>query len=409
MPKKNKLTLAGSVQAKKGHLYLVYNHFNPRTRETKPTWKAMKLDEGEKKSVIEKKKRELLQDLEEKEFRLRNGYDDPDCYPMIAFINDWLDEVQCYKIQRSTLIGYKRLLNGKIAEYFGEKFTLGDVKKSAIEDFYNHLRKEGDSERTILHYGALLTTAFEYAVRREIFDVNPMIRVERPKPEKFTGKFYKEDELRLLLHLAEDDPIYIPIVLAAYYGLRRSEAVGLSWDNIDFDEKLISIRRKAIEASENGKKKVIISDTMKNESSERTLPLIPEVEEILLRHRAKIEENRSLFRKGYCRDHLDMVCVNPVGELLRPDYITTHFSQLLKKYGLRKMRFHDLRHTCASLLLSRSVNMKVIQMWLGHSSMKTTSDIYAHLDISAKNEAAAILEKLLRVRDDGEAPENAEG
>ena len=402
MPKKSKLTLAGSVQAKNGHLYLVYNHFNPNTKETKPTWKAMKLPEGEKKSVIERKRREMLTELEEKEIRLREGYNDPDCYPLIDFMNQWLDEVQSHKIQPSTLYSYKRLTNGKIAKYFGNTFTLGDVKKSSIENFYDFLRAEGDTERTILHYGTLLYTAFEYAVRREIYDFNPMIRVERPKPEKFTGKYYKEDELRTLLHLAEDDPIYIPVVLASYYGLRRSEAIGLSWDSVDFEEKVIYIRRKVIETSVNGKQQLIISETMKTESSERTLPLIPEVEEILLKHKAAIEENRRLFRKGYCKDYLNMVCVNPIGELIRPNYISTHFSKLLQRYNLRKIRFHDLRHTCASLLLSKSVNMKVIQMWLGHSSMKTTSDIYAHLDISAKDEAAAIIEKLLRIHEDEE-------
>ena len=88
-----------------------------------------------------------------------------------------------------------------------------------------------------------------------------------------------------------------------------------------------------------------------------------------------------------------------VGEILKPDYVTAHFPNLLKKYGLRKIRFHDLRHTCASLLLSKSVNMKVIQMWMGHSSMKTTFDIYAHLDVNAKEEAARILEKVLRLNE----------
>ena len=402
MAKRNKFVLSGSVQEKKGRLYLVYSHFDPLRREKKPKWKAMKLDVGEKKSVVEKRKREMLTELEEKEFRLREGYADPDCYPMVEFFNEWLDRVHVHRVQASTFTSYKSMLNGKIARFFGEKFTLGDIRKSAIEEFYDSLRADGDSERTVQHYGAFLCTACEYAVRREIFDFNPMIRVERPKAEKFTASFYKEDEIRLLIRLAEGDPIYIPVVLAAYYGLRRSEALGLSWDSVDFEEKIIYIRQKATEVSEGGKIKVRISEVMKTDSSVRTLPLIPEVEEILLRHKARQEENRRMFRRGYSREFIDMVCVNAVGELLRPDYVSTHFQCLLKKFGLRKIRFHDLRHTCASLLLSQSVNMKVIQMWMGHSSMKTTFDIYAHLDVSAKKDAARILEKVLRSDDGGE-------
>ena len=95
-----------------------------------------------------------------------------------------------------------------------------------------------------------------------------------------------------------------------------------------------------------------------------------------------------------------MVCVDSMGVLFRSNYITAHFPLLLEQNGLRKIRFHDLRHTCASLLLSQNVNMKVIQMWLGHSSMKTTADIYAHLDSASKNEAGKILMNLLGV--DGE-------
>lgn len=90
-----------------------------------------------------------------------------------------------------------------------------------------------------------------------------------------------------------------------------------------------------------------------------------------------------------------MVCVNPLGELIKPSYITSHFPKLLKQYGMRDIRFHDLRHTCASLLVSLDVNMKVIQKYLGHSNMSTTADIYSHLDVNATGEAGMKLGKLL--------------
>ena len=139
----------------------------------------------------------------------------------------------------------------------------------------------------------------------------------------------------------------------------------------------------------------VISDEMKTESSRRSFKMIPEVKEILLEHKRKQEFYQMQFRKAYSKKHLDMVCVNPMGELIKPSYVTSHFPVLLERSGLRPIRFHDLRHTCASLLVSLNVNMKVIQRYLGHSNMSTTADIYSHLDANATGEAGLKLGKLL--------------
>jgi len=240
-------------------------------------------------------------------------------------------------------------------------------------------------------------------VRQEIFTGNLMDRVERPEPKRFVGKFYSEAEVRALLAAAKDDILYIPIVLAAYYGVRRSEALGVSWSNIDFENKLIYIRQKVMTVRRGNQNVTVISDEMKNESSRRTLPLIPEVETILLEHRKRQEEYREMFRSDYCTEYLDMVCVDPLGNLITPYQVTEHFPVLLKQNNMRNIRYHDLRHTCASLLLNKDVNMKVIQMWLGHSSMKTTSDCYSHLEASAKERAGEVLSSILGTDQDRES------
>jgi integrase len=201
--------------------------------------------------------------------------------------------------------------------------------------------------------------------------------------------------VRALIALADDDELYIPIVFAVYCGMRRSEALGVSWKNVDFEKDIIHVCQKVIEVSEDGKTKRIISGEMKTESSRRSFYMVPELKEILLRHKAKQERYRKQFGRSYSKEYLDMVCVNPLGELTKPSYVTSHFPELLKKYGLRDIRFHDLRHTCASLLLSMDVNMKVIQKYLGHSNMSTTADIYSHLDVKATGEAGMKLGKLL--------------
>ena len=298
-------------------------------------------------------------------------------------------------LKNKTAYGYKRRVSGKMAKYFDEKITLADCKPRLIHGFYDYLREDGDSEQTILHYHNLLHTAFEYAIRQEILEYNPMDRVERPQPKKFVGDFYSVDEVKTLLEHAKEDVIYIPIVLAVYCGLRRSEALGLSWSNIDFENEKIFIGQKVLEVVRNGKMEQVVSDEMKTESSRRSFKMIPEVKEILLAHKAQQELYRQQFRRAYSKKYLDMVCVNPLGELIKPSYITSHFPKLLKQYGMRDIRFHDLRHTCASLLVSLDVNMKVIQKYLGHSNMSTTADIYSHLDANATGEAGMKLGKLL--------------
>ena len=194
-----------------------------------------------------------------------------------------------------------------------------------------------------------------------------------------------------LFDAVESDPLEICVKIAAYYGLRRSEVLGLRWHAIDLEHKTISISHKVIEAEVDGKFVPVGEDVLKTKSSFRTLPLIPAVEKLLLEEKEKQEMYRRLFKKSYCRDYLDYICVDQCGRLLRPNYVTEHFSWLIQKYGLKKIRFHDLRHTCASLLLSNGISMKQIQIWLGHSTFSTTADIYAHLDFSAQEQSAAAM------------------
>lgn len=133
---------------------------------------------------------------------------------------------------------------------------------------------------------------------------------------------------------------------------------------------------------------IYAEDKLKTKSSFRTLPLIPEVRALLLQTKERQEYHRRLFKKSYNNSYTDYVCVDEMGKLFCPNYITDHFGYLLKRYQFRKICFHDLRHSCASLLLAHGIPMKSIQEWLGHSTFATTADIYSHLDFSSKQESA---------------------
>lgn len=137
------------------------------------------------------------------------------------------------------------------------------------------------------------------------------------------------------------------------------------------------------------------SDTLKTQASRRTLPLLPEIEEALKIKKAQIEENKKLYGKCYNQKYLDYVCVNDMGDLILPDFVTHHFSKVLKKNNLRHIRFHDLRHSCASLLVANKVPMKNVQEWLGHANFSTTADVYSHLDFSSKLESAQVISNMI--------------
>ena len=196
----------------------------------------------------------------------------------------------------------------------------------------------------MIHYHAIIRKALQSAVKKDILSKNPADQVDRPKKNVYHGSFYSEEEMLDLFHAVAGAPLELCVKIAAYYGLRRSEVLGLRWDAVDFEKKTISISHKVIEANVDGKFMLLGEDVPKTKFSFRTLPLIPVVETLLLGAKERQEKNRTLFRDSYCQNYLDYICVDESGKLLRPNYVAEHFGWLLRKYDLRKIRFHDLRH-----------------------------------------------------------------
>lgn len=142
-----------------------------------------------------------------------------------------------------------------------------------------------------------------------------------------------------------------------------------------------------------GERVTIKKDKAKNKSSLRTYPLIPFLKERLLEAKKQQEENRKLCGRSYNKEYLGYVCVDVIGNLIKPNYVSSTFGKLLAKNNLRHIRFHDLRHTCASLLLANGVPMEQVKEWLGHSEISTTVDIYGHLQYATKKQSAAAIEQ----------------
>lgn len=300
------------------------------------------------------------------------------------------------ELSPATYESYKSMINGRIKRFFDPiGVSISSLTPQLIEDFIDTVADSGANGSTQVRYYQVINTCLKHAVHKDHIDRNPMEKVDRPKRNRFHAAYYSKEEAMQMLEYAREDPCYMPILLATFYGMRRSEAIGLQWSSVDFENNQISIDHKAYEESVDGKNSVIITDEMKTESSRRTLPLIPYVKEELLKHRARQEEYRKAFRKAYSKDWGDCVCVNARGEVIRPEYVTNHFHKFLEQNHLRQIRFHDLRHSCASLLVRQGVPMKQVQLWMGHSTFSTTADIYAHLDFHALDESADCIEGLL--------------
>lgn len=297
----------------------------------------------------------------------------------IDYMKKWLKMIKS-SVEETTYIGYEGVINGRMTNYFGNRdITLQDIKPKHIQDFYQHLLEEGLSGNTVKHYHANIRKALQYAMRTDIIPSNPADKVELPKIQKYNPSFYTSDEVKGLLSEVVGTKLEIPVMIDCFYGFRRSEVIGLKWSAVDFEKKTITINHTITQS--NGK--LIIRDKTKNNSSRRSLPLEPIVETFLLELKEKQEENKRLCGNSYNQEWLEYICVDDCGNLIRPDYVTETFLKLLKKRKLKQIRFHDLRHTCASILLKNGANMKEIQAWLGHSTYNTTADIYAHLDTSS--------------------------
>ena len=377
--------IAGHLQEKKGLYYMVLSYKDKsgkRISKWLPTGLPVKGN---------KKRAEDMLMAARAEFVAGEAAIDRDM-PFSSYLVQWM-EIARSTLKPNTAAGYASMIQNPIAPYFQQRgITLGGLQAVDIQMFYTDQLKRV-SANTVIHYHAIIHRALKYAVKTDLIDVNPADKVERPRKDRFTASFYDGNEVNRLFQVARGTPLELPVMLAAFYGLRRSEVVGLKWDAIDFENKTIAIRHTVTVCAEKGRRIEVAADTTKTASSRRTLPLVPAFQTKLAALKEQQEKNRILCGRSYCTDYLGYVLVDAMGNRLKLSYISTAFPVLLKRNGLRPIRFHDLRHSCASLLLKNGVPMKQIQEWLGHSDFSTTANIYAHLDAGSKLTSAQAMEK----------------
>jgi len=331
--------VAGHLQEKNGIYYVVltYKTYDGK-RKTK--WQSTGLPIKGNKRRAEAMMRELQDDFEPPV--------DPNGPPSKAmlfadYLVQWL-EIAKSTVKLTTYSSYKGLSESQIIPYFRSLgVTLGDLKAVHIQSFYQK-QLERVKPNTVIHYHAIIHRALKYAVKTDLIDVNPADKVDRPKKNEFTGNFYSREEMNALFDAVRGNKIEIPVMLAAFYGLRRSEVVGLKWDAVDFEQNTLEIRHTVATVRLDGKKVIVESDTTKTKASKRTLPLVPVFRERLLALQEEQKENRKLCGRSYNKKYDGYICVDPMGNLLMPNALSDSFQLVLRDYNLRRIRFHDLRH-----------------------------------------------------------------
>ena len=388
--------VAGHLTLKNGRYYAVLNYRNAGgQRKTK--WISLGLPEKGNKHKAEAELARLRA-----EFEPPKEVGDLSSDMLFAdYLLDWL-EIAKGRLAVATYSSYAAMIKKPVGPYFRQRnLTLRELEARHLQMFYSEMLRKV-KPNTVIHYHAIIHSALKYAVKTDMLVQNVADKVDRPKKNSFQPVFLSAEEMQKMFEALRGTKLELPVLVAAFYGFRRGEVLGLKWDAIDFERGTISVIRTVTTITLDGKQTEIEQQSAKTKSSLRTLPLIGSFREYFLQVKEAQELNKQVCGNCYNHEYDGFVFVDELGERMRANYLTSAFPKFLEDHGLRRMRFHDLRHSCASLLLANGVPLKHIQEWLGHSDFTTTANIYAHLDYKSKITSAQAMETGLVLPEGGD-------
>ena len=388
--------VAGHLTLKNGRYYAVLNYRNAGgQRKTK--WISLGLPEKGNKRKAEAELARLRA-----EFEPPKEVGDLSSDMLFAdYLLEWL-EIAKGRLAVATYSSYAAMIKKPVGPYFRQRnLTLRELEARHLQMFYSEMLRKV-KPNTVIHYHAIIHSALKYAVKTDMLVQNVADKVDRPKKNSFQPVFLSAEEMQKMFEALRGTKLELPVLVAAFYGFRRGEVLGLKWDAIDFERGTISVIRTVTTITLDGKQTEIEQQSAKTKSSLRTLPLIGSFREYFLQVKEAQELNKQICGNCYNHEYDGFVFVDELGERMRANYLTSAFPKFLESHGLRRMRFHDLRHSCASLLLANGVPLKHIQEWLGHSDFTTTANIYAHLDYKSKITSAQAMETGLALPEGGD-------
>jgi integrase len=303
------------------------------------------------------------------------------------FLTRWLEDIVEPTTRPATFRSYEQLTRLHLIPTLG-RHQLKDLTPQHVQMMLKEKRTSGLSPRTVQRLRDVLRNALNVAVRRGDLVRNVASLTEPPRVEEEEKTYLTPEQAKHFLQVAQSDQLAPLYVVALYLGLRKGEVLGLKWEQVDLEHRTLSVVGALQEIR--GKLQIVKPKTKK---SIRTLPLPGAVVQALRDHRLNQAETQ--LRAGGTWTKSDFVFTTSKGTPINPSNLTRSFHALLKKAGLPQMPFHNLRHTCASLLASQGVSQRVAMEILGHSDIRLTQNIYTHVYDPSKREAVDAMDRLL--------------
>jgi integrase len=388
--------MRGFLQKKSDKYYVVFDlERDPVTGKRQRKW--LPTGTGNKKEA-EKKWAEMMKNIN------TGDYIEPADLSLCEYLKQWLEHYR-HSVRPSTYDSYSWAINKHLIPGLGS-IPLGKLKPLHIQTHLTKQMKTDLSPTSVRYQYNILREALTQAMKWQMIATNPCMAIDPPRKEKYKSAVYTPEQLQLLLAIASESKIFLPLVLAATCGLRRGEICGLRWQEVDLDRGLLFVRNSL--DWENSK---LTLRPVKTANSERSVKLPTITLEALKKEKRHQAEDK--LRAGGMYEEGGYVWAWDDGRPHDPDYLYHRFIKLIKKHNisiekdeyltkeqkqeqqLPVIRFHDLRHSHATALLLEGISVKVISERLGHSSTKITQDIYSHVLPQMQEQAADVMDKLL--------------
>jgi integrase len=334
---------------------------------------------GKRRSFYGRTQKDVLQKLKAAQAEETSGtYIEPSKITVAEWLDTWLKTYKKHDLRQTTWDCYEMLVRRYIVPAIGS-VRLQQLQPQMLQQLYNDVLAKGKSRRTAALIHTVIHAALDQAVQNQVVQRNAAEAAHPPRQEKQERRCLSSEETMRLIEAAKGERLYAAIVLALSTGLRRGELLALKWEDVDFENKLLYVRRNlvTIRNQEGRTKTRNVEQSPKTKTSNRILPLSDELIDLLKEHQRKQEEDKTTFGEGY-QDNGFVFCTTK-GTPISPRNFSRFVARIAEKAGLKGVSPHTLRHTFATRLAELGVYPTVVQKLLGHATVDVSMEVYSHV------------------------------